>query len=288
MASAFFIVAASCKQNEHVPPDNRGEVVNDTVPVPRQAPRGDAAELIRQCGKPDKDFIENEYEQETRHLVYRKQNVELTFSRAGEPSWVRVGVFPATGPERDEYMEPDELVRKLPCANGDLPKSKPTENSGVAGQRKSQVQTAPESKAASSMRDAAPHATAGAEPHAMTDADQRLEWRGAAVTLPATDPAADPDSRRLDDSEIQAALAAQGGSVRECVATSANGTDLHTTITVHFIVAGSGIVGKSRVRAPHVLFERGLLDCIQSATGRLTFPATGEATLVTLPINLSP
>jgi hypothetical protein len=66
----------------------------------------------------------------------------------------------------------------------------------------------------------------------------------------------------------------------------ATGTDLRGTITVKLLVDGHGQVTRSRVQAPHYLFEHGLLGCTQRALGRIHFPATGAASLVTLPVNL--
>jgi hypothetical protein len=66
----------------------------------------------------------------------------------------------------------------------------------------------------------------------------------------------------------------------------ATNTDLRATITVKLVVDRGGRVTRSRVQAPHYLFEHGLLGCTQRALGRMHFPATGAATLVTLPINL--
>ncbi|HEX7994239.1 MAG TPA: hypothetical protein VF506_09975, partial [Streptosporangiaceae bacterium] len=58
------------------------------------------------------------------------------------------------------------------------------------------------------------------------------------------------------------------------------------TITVKLLVDGRGRVTRSRIQAPHYLFEHGLLGCTQRALGRMHFPATGGATIVTLPVNL--
>ena len=74
--------------------------------------------------------------------------------------------------------------------------------------------------------------------------------------------------------------------MRDCVVSGATNTDLRATITVKMLVDGTGHVAKSRVQAPHYLFEHGLLGCAQKALGRLRFPAVGGATVVTLPITL--
>lgn len=121
----------------------------------------------------------------------------------------------------------------------------------------------------------------------LTAADRALEWRGEDVALPAqTLDMASGDARRLDDSEIRATLDRQGGAVKDCVVQGASATDLRATITVKLLVDGRGRVTRSRVHAPHYLFEHGLLGCAQRALGRLSFPATGGATVVTLPVTL--
>jgi hypothetical protein len=126
------------------------------------------------------------------------------------------------------------------------------------------------------------------EPVALTGADRALEWRGEAVTLPAQriDMGAGGEARKLEDSEINATVGNQTGAVRDCVVQGATGTDLRATITIQLVVDGTGKVTKSRLQAPHYLFEKGLLGCAQRALGRMRFPATGAPTLVTFPVNL--
>src|SRR5260370_42422783 len=78
---------------------------------------GEAAKLIGKCGKPDKDFTKVEGGQSIRHIIYKKQNVELMYSRQGVPAWVLVGIFKANG---DENMDKEEANRRLPCAAGSI------------------------------------------------------------------------------------------------------------------------------------------------------------------------
>jgi hypothetical protein len=119
-------------------------------------------------------------------------------------------------------------------------------------------------------------------------ADRALEWRGDDVALPAQtiDMAGGHEARALDDGEINATINSQAGGVKDCVVHGATGTDLRATITVKLVVDGRGRVLRSRIQAPRYLFEHGLLGCTQRALGRMHFPATGGATLVTLPVNL--
>src|SRR5262245_57016343 len=125
-------------------------------------------------------------------------------------------------------------------------------------------------------------------PPPLTAADRALEWRGDEVALPprTIDIAGGGEGRSLDDGEINQTINSQAGGVRDCVVQGATDTDLRATITVKLLVDGHGRVTRSRIQAPHYLFEHGLLACTQRALGRMHFPATGGATIVTLPVNL--
>jgi hypothetical protein len=127
------------------------------------------------------------------------------------------------------------------------------------------------------------------EPAPLGAADRALEWRGDDVALPAQTidlAGGGREARPLDDGEIAAAINSGAGGVKDCVVQGATGTDLRATITVKLLVDGRGRVTRSRIQAPHYLLEHGLLGCVQRALGRMHFPATGAATLVTLPVNL--
>ena len=125
-------------------------------------------------------------------------------------------------------------------------------------------------------------------PPPLTAADRALEWRGDEVALPprTIDMTGGSEPRSLDDGEINQTINSQAGGVRDCVVQGATDTDLRATITVKLLVDGHGRVTRSRIQAPHYLFEHGLLACTQRALGRMHFPATGGATIVTLPVNL--
>ena len=126
-------------------------------------------------------------------------------------------------------------------------------------------------------------------PLRLAAADRALEWRGDEVVRPAQTidlAAGGGEARSLDDGEINATINSQAGGVKDCVVQGATNTDLRATITVKLLVDGRGRVTKSRVHAPHYLLEHGLLGCAQRALGRMHFPATGGATIVTLPVTL--
>jgi hypothetical protein len=127
------------------------------------------------------------------------------------------------------------------------------------------------------------------EPAPLGPADRALEWRGDDVTLPAQTidlASGGGEARPLDDGEIKETIDHQAGGVKDCVVQGATNTDLRATITVKLVVDSRGRVTRSRVEAPHYLFAHGLLGCTQRALGRIHFPATGGATLVTLPVKL--
>jgi hypothetical protein len=123
----------------------------------------------------------------------------------------------------------------------------------------------------------------------LSAADRVLEWRGDDTTKPAQtiDMNSSGESRSLDDGEIQSVISGQSGPTQSCVMQAATNTDLKGTITVRMIVDGKGNVTKAKVQAPHYMFEHGVLGCIQGAVRHLKFPAVGQYTLVTMPINFS-
>jgi hypothetical protein len=122
----------------------------------------------------------------------------------------------------------------------------------------------------------------------LSEADRRLEWRGDEVSLPAQkiDMGAGGEARQLDDAEINSTVNGQTAGVQSCVVQGATGTDLKATITIRLLVDGTGHVTKSKLQAPHYLFEKGLLGCAQRALGRMRFPSSGAPTIVTFPVNL--
>ena len=123
----------------------------------------------------------------------------------------------------------------------------------------------------------------------LSGADRALEWRGDAVALPPNkiNMSGGAEARPLDDGEIHAGISGGASAMQACVVSGATNTDLKATITLELLVDGTGHVTKSRVQAPHYLLDHGLLDCARRAIGRMHFPATGAATLVTLPVALS-
>jgi hypothetical protein len=126
----------------------------------------------------------------------------------------------------------------------------------------------------------------GPAPVVLSAADRALEWRGDDVTPPPRKIDMTSDARPLDDAEIKSAIASQSGGAQSCVVQAATNAPLQATITVKMVVDEKGHVTRSKLQAPHYLFQHGLLECIKPALGRIRFPATGMPTLVTMPVNL--
>jgi hypothetical protein len=103
--------------------ENSARPVAVTAPVPAAASStpaysgGEAARIIAMCGKPYEDFTKEEGGQPARHLIYKKQKVELIYSRWNVPAWELVGIFE---PNRDGTIETALANRRLPCAAGTI------------------------------------------------------------------------------------------------------------------------------------------------------------------------
>ena len=121
----------------------------------------------------------------------------------------------------------------------------------------------------------------------LSAADRALEWRGDDVSPPPRKIDMSSDARALSDDEIRSTISSQSSAAQQCVMQGATNTDLKGTITVKLVVDEHGRVSRSKLQAPHYLFEHGLLACMRGALGGMHFPATGMPTLVTMPINFS-
>ena len=123
----------------------------------------------------------------------------------------------------------------------------------------------------------------------LTAADRAMEWRGDDTTRPTQkiDMTGGAEGRSLDDGEIRSTIDSQSAAAQQCVVAAATNTNLSGQISVKLVVDGNGRVIKSKVQAFHYMFAHGLLACMQSAVGKMKFPATGASTLVTMPINFT-
>ena len=70
-------------------------------------------DVISHCGKPSRDFTKVEGGSPTRHIIYKRQNVELMYYKTGE----LVGRFTVQG---DDLISVGEAEERLPCATGYL------------------------------------------------------------------------------------------------------------------------------------------------------------------------
>jgi hypothetical protein len=126
-----------------------------------------------------------------------------------------------------------------------------------------------------------------AEPElpALSAADREAVWRGPAIQTPTRrlDLAARHGGRPLSQYEIDRGIRANAAAVTTCVREARGEAPLSGTVTLEFLVEGSGRATHSRVRAPRYLLDRGLLACAQRAVRGMRFAATGEPTVVTVP-----
>jgi len=121
----------------------------------------------------------------------------------------------------------------------------------------------------------------------LSAADRALEWRGddTSPSKQSVDMNSNSEARTLENGEISNVISSQSGGVQSCVMKAASNTDLAGTITVKMVVEGNGKPSRSRMQAPRYMFSQGVLGCVQGAVRGMKFPATGMATLVTLPVN---
>ncbi|MGE0869294.1 MAG: hypothetical protein AB7P03_12060 [Kofleriaceae bacterium] len=122
-------------------------------------------------------------------------------------------------------------------------------------------------------------ATAGSEPSAL---DRKLEWRGSSRIPPLEVGAA---GRPLRDAEISSTLGPHTAALQACVERSAAGK-ISARITLAMVVGGGGNIASRKMHAPRYLFENGLLACIDSVLAQVKFPAVGQPSSVSIPIDV--
>lgn len=126
-------------------------------------------------------------------------------------------------------------------------------------------------------------------PPQLSAADRAAVWRGPAVALPdrELDFAEGGGGRPLSQQEIDRGVGGGRAALTECIHQARGEAELTAKMTLKFLVDERGSVTRTRVRAPAYLQERGLHECVQRVTRGLSFPATGAATVVTLPFELA-
>lgn len=101
-----------------VPADS--EVKTSTTPAPVvKSGQDDAAFVIQNCGKPDREFTESASGATIRHLVYRRFNTELFFFPCSRQATVGIGeCFRSESRRRydDGRGKPQDAMRQRPTA----------------------------------------------------------------------------------------------------------------------------------------------------------------------------
>lgn len=123
----------------------------------------------------------------------------------------------------------------------------------------------------------------------LTAADRTMVWRGPVIAAPdsAVDFGGEGGGRRLSDDEINTGVRSGQSAMVGCIAEARGQAELAAKIILKMLVSDRGSVSKLRVQAPGYLLKNGLYECASRATGKMRFPATGAATLVTVPFDLS-
>lgn len=120
-------------------------------------------------------------------------------------------------------------------------------------------------------------------------ADRKLVWRGQSVSLPPRDMNFEGGAggRSLEQGEIDSGVSGGRSRIIQCIGSARGNAELSARITVKFLVNENGKVTRSRVEAPAYLQNNGLESCVRKATRAMRFPATGAATVVTVPFDLT-
>lgn len=123
----------------------------------------------------------------------------------------------------------------------------------------------------------------------LTAADRKMIWRGPEIAAPdsAVDFGAEGGGRRLNDDEIHGGVQSGQSAMVSCIAEARGQAELAAKITLKMLVSDRGSVSKVRVQAPSYLLKNGLYECASRSARNMRFPATGAATLVTVPFDLS-
>lgn len=128
----------------------------------------------------------------------------------------------------------------------------------------------------------------GAEPVPLTAADLRMVAEGDALKPPAAavDFTGDGEARTLSGDEINEGVRARKGAIEGCLVDARGADEVRARITVGAVVTGEGKVSQVRVEAPAILQRRGLAACLRKQFLAMRFPATGRATVLSVPFDL--
>lgn len=123
----------------------------------------------------------------------------------------------------------------------------------------------------------------------LTAADRKMTWRGPKIVLPEKnmDFESGGGGRNLNQSEINDGVTGGQKRLMSCIAEARGQAELAANITLKFLVSAEGRATKLRLQSPQYLLKNGLYECAGSAVRSMNFPATGAATIVTVPLDLS-
>jgi hypothetical protein len=94
------------------------------------------------------------------------------------------------------------------------------------------------------------------------------------------------DPRELTQGEIDGAFAKRATGIIACITAARGDWPVTGRVNAGVLVAADGSVAKSRVEAPAYMLKRGLGRCARKELARLSFPAVGRETVVTVPFDI--
>ena len=94
------------------------------------------------------------------------------------------------------------------------------------------------------------------------------------------------EPRDLSQSEIDATFAQRSDALIACITDARGSAPLSGRVTAGVVVGADGRVRKTRIEAPAYLLKQGLGRCARAELSRLSFPAAGKETVVTVPFDV--
>jgi hypothetical protein len=94
------------------------------------------------------------------------------------------------------------------------------------------------------------------------------------------------DPRELTQQEIDGTFGHAATGIVACITAARGDWPVTGRVAAGVLVAADGSVAKTRVEAPAYMLKRGLGRCARKELSRLTFPAVGRETVVTVPFDI--
>ena len=94
------------------------------------------------------------------------------------------------------------------------------------------------------------------------------------------------EPRELTQEEIDGAFAKRATGIIACITAARGEWPVTGRVNAGVLVAEDGSVAKSRIEAPAYMIKAGLGRCARKELSRLSFPATGRQTVVTVPFDI--